>query len=377
MASSKSRTPKAADADKARDDRTKAWLRDTSERATALRNKDREFNGLEREFVQLQRRMIAEYEASKDIKHPRDVGARREEILATFLRESGYMPRRFAVSDRSVRVAASSGHLSAELDIVISDAQESLSLMRRGDVYEVLPVETVLGVIQVKSRLNKAEIADGLKNIASFKRLDRPVASAPMLSLGKPKAERGFGLLFAYDSDLTWLEIIGEIESFARNNPNKAWCNAVFILKQGLILHGQAGSGFVDNAAIEGIADLTMMGVPDNQDSLLYQFYSMTLDLCRGTSMMPPGVQNYFRMPLTAGEYSYTYNMGMFSEVGVCDRANHGDFQRKIPEEKLKTDCRLVPDGRTHQLDQGKPYSLRYGGGPGRLRSPTWRHADL
>lgn len=69
----------------ARERRLKERMKDQSERASALRSKDREFHGLEREFLQLQDQMIFDYHRSKDIKHPRDVGTAREEILRRFL----------------------------------------------------------------------------------------------------------------------------------------------------------------------------------------------------------------------------------------------------------------------------------------------------
>ena len=39
---------------------------------------------------------------------------------------------------------------------------------------QVLPIEGVYGVIEVKSRLSKAELADALKKLASFKLMNPP-----------------------------------------------------------------------------------------------------------------------------------------------------------------------------------------------------------
>jgi hypothetical protein len=76
-----------------REDRYKQFLDSEVNRAIALRTKDREFHGLEREFRYYQEQMIADYDRSKDIKHPRDVGDAREEILRKFLTGSGLVPR--------------------------------------------------------------------------------------------------------------------------------------------------------------------------------------------------------------------------------------------------------------------------------------------
>lgn len=100
----------------------------SAKRAIALRSKDREFHGLEREFYNYQAKMIVEYETTKDIKHPRDVGNARESILREFL-NNGCLPKKYSVSSTSVRVASPSGHLSHEMDIVLYDEDELITLM--------------------------------------------------------------------------------------------------------------------------------------------------------------------------------------------------------------------------------------------------------
>jgi hypothetical protein len=73
---------------------TKSWLADQTKELMAQRSKDRDFHGLQREFLYLQTEMLADFEKSKDVGHPRDVGDIRETILRKFLTDSGYLPRR-------------------------------------------------------------------------------------------------------------------------------------------------------------------------------------------------------------------------------------------------------------------------------------------
>ncbi len=309
------------------------FLSDRTERAIALRSKDREFHGLEREFRYFQEQMLVDYKKSKDIKHPRDVGDAREEILRKFLRDSGLIPKRYAVSERSARVASTTGHVTKEIDILLYDPFDSISLMNREDVYEVLPVESVYGVIQVKSRLNKAEIKDGLANLASFKTLQRSKQTGVVIRQGG-KAERGFGLLFAYDSDLEWGEIIAELEAFAKENPNNVWCNAVFILNKGMFLFGEESKASASNVDIEAIKVLQMHGHPDRQGIVLFQFYSILFSLLRETSVQPAAPHPYYRLPLVAGGHAYEFCLGPFAEFATCEK--HGDYQRKISPEKIE-----------------------------------------
>jgi len=320
--------------DDAREEKTKAYMLDQAKRAIALRSKDREFHGLEREFMYHQSQMLIDYDKSKDVKHPRDVGNVREVILREFLANSGYLPKRYGVSQNSTRAASPTGHISKEIDIFLYDPLDSVCLMNREHVYEVLPIECVYGVIQVKSRLNKKEIKDGLENLASFKRLDRPSATQAKISSLDPRhSKRGFGILFAYDSDLEWLEIVQEIETFAKKQPNHLWCNGVFILNRGAILHGDDKSSKFENVDLEKISTPKMYGFPDRQGQCLYQFHSLLLSLLRNTTINPAKFDSYFRLPLVAGDHSYEFYFGGFAEFGTCDK--HGDYQRKMEADQL------------------------------------------
>jgi hypothetical protein len=206
--------------------------------------------------------------------------------------------------------------------------------MNREDVYEAFPVESVYGVIQVKSRLNKKEIKEGLENLASFKRLDRPRnTESPVVRPPGRRSERGFAILFAYDSDLEWLDIVHEVKAFADQHPNRLWCNGVFILNRGSILHGESNSGKFENPDIERIKNLQMFGFPDRQSLCLYQFHSILLTLLRDTNIQPARFDSYFRLPLVADEHSYEFCLGNFAEFRTCDE--HGDYQRKIATDQL------------------------------------------
>jgi hypothetical protein len=322
--------------DEEREERTKRFLLDEAQRAIDLRSKDREFHGLEREFLHHQAQMLIDYNKSKDIQHPRDLGDTREQILRKFLLNNGLLPRRYGVSQTRARVASTTGHATGEMDIVLFDPIDSISLMIREGIYETLPVESVYGIIQVKSRLNKREINDGLENVASFKRLHRePEVQSPFLIFPQQeRARRGFGLLFAYDSDLDWLDIIREIEAFSKARPNAEWCNGIFILNKGAFFHGDETQATYMNLALEKISKRTMHGRPDRQNQCLYQFYSILLHLLRTTEIQPANANSYFRLPLVADALSYEFSMGAFAELGRCEQ--HGDYQRKITPDKLR-----------------------------------------
>src|SRR5580658_3559761 len=120
-------------------EKTRVYWAEQFEQLRKLRNQDREFHGLEREFVYEQAEMLQKYEKSKDIKHPRDVGNTRESILGNFLETSGYIPAQYAVSNTSARVASTEGFMSREIDILVFDRATSIVLMKREQEYLVYP----------------------------------------------------------------------------------------------------------------------------------------------------------------------------------------------------------------------------------------------
>lgn len=315
--------------------RTKEWLLDQALRANKLRSMDKEFHGLEREFMNLQGKMLRDYEISKDIKHPRDVGTVREVLLRAFFLENKLLPRRYAVSNTSVRVASTSGHLSNEIDILFYNAFDSFTLMQRQDVYEVLPVEYCYGAIQVKSKLSKKELKSGFDNIASFKRLRRLNASQNYHIAQNDKIQTdGFGIIFAYDTDMDWADIVAELKSHTQSYDKGVLPNAVFILSKGYFLFGDEDFASAYNSDIKGFDKIQVYGDPDRQGHCLYQLYDIVFGLLSRTRTQEAFPHQYFRLPLTAGDYSYEYSLGNFAELGHCEE--HGDYARTYTPEKLE-----------------------------------------
>lgn len=344
----KSRAQASADREQLEEiERLRKEMLERSERAIKLRSNDREFHGLNREFQYAQAELTRDYLKSKDVKHPRDVGTIREVLLRRFLSASGYLPRRYAVSTTSFRAVSTTGLLSNELDIALIDPFDSIRLMNREDVFEVFPIESVHGAIQVKSRLTETELASALKNIASFKRLQRNNVTS-----------HGFGIIFCYETGMAWLDIVAKLEAFMAANPPTVWPNAVFILNVGFFAFGSSNSGHFLNSDIETIEQPQVHGRPDQGD-LLYSMHSVLLELLRTSGTAPPPFDAYFSLPLVAEERSYRFSMGQFAEVGSCGK--HGDFSRKIPPpelERLVEWCSTAPAInwiRANDLGMGHP----------------------
>ncbi|RKF50129.1 DUF6602 domain-containing protein [Paraburkholderia fungorum] len=316
-----------------REVRTREVLTAKVRRAADLRSKDRAFHGLEREFSYFQDDLLKAFDRTKNPKHPRDVGTAREQVLRRYLVDTGLIPNRYAVTSTSHRVASTSGHISRELDLLFYDSSEAITLMQVEKAYSVLPVECTYGVIQVKSRVSRNDIREGLLNIASYKKLSRTKSQGFNIISGDPKSEFGFGILFAYDTDLDWHDLVDELKVFTETNPRHTWPNAVFVLSKGFLLCGDETQAAYTNGQIAAINNPEIHGRPDRDNSCFFSLYTILIDLLRNTATQPIVVNSYYRLPLVAGEHSYKYSFGFFAEIGACDK--HGDYPRKLTESKL------------------------------------------
>jgi hypothetical protein len=306
--------------------RTRKFFGEHADRLLAVRSKDREFHGLEREFLYAQAQMLLDYRKSKDIKHPRDLGNAREAILGRFLETSGYLPKKYSVSNTSVRVTSTEDFASKEIDILIFDPQTSVILMQREDAYQVYPIESSYAAIQVKSKLTKDGLAKAFDNIASFKQLKK-------VGTRHTANERGFGIIFAYDSDLEWMDLVTAIKELGASSTRSTLPNMIVILNKGHFFFRDGKAAKFRNAEIEAIQDLQIMGHPDRQNHSLFSTYMVLMTLLQESEAPTVPLRNYFSLPLTSGEYSYEFALGFVSELGTC--RDHGDYLRKIGQHSL------------------------------------------
>lgn len=297
-----------------------------------LKSKTSEFLGVAREFSYFQADILAQFKRNNDIKHIRDNGDLKEFDITNFLQANNLIPKKYGVSGNKIRIASPSGHISKEMDIVFYDYFNNIDLMNRKGQYRVFPVETVYGVMQVKSKLTKAELKKGLENIASYKRLKRK--SQPSgISRSNPISNRGFGILFAYDSDMEWKDIVKEIETFAKNNPKEVWCNSIVILNRGVITHGNKELGGIYNFIHENTDEVQIYGNDTSLESL-YILYTQIMELLRTTQVQNVDIVDYYVLPYTSGEYSYKFEYGEISEFFRCQK--HGVYLKKIKPEALE-----------------------------------------
>ncbi|MCW1433722.1 hypothetical protein OLN68_06200 [Citrobacter freundii] len=299
-----------------------------------IRSKERDFHGIIRELNYFQKNIEFEYEKTRDISHPRDLGNARENILKDFLKLSGLFPKRYAVSSRSVRVAAVTGHISNEIDIALYDADDGYVLMQRNDIYDVYPSENVYGVIQVKSNLTSKELRSAINNIASYKKLKRKKDTQGFFI--NKKSFSGFGVVFAYETEMHWGDIASILDEEIKSNESRLLPNMIFILNKGYFLFGSDSEYLSYNSdRMIDATDMIVHGFPDRDGCSLANFHSVMITLLNNTQKGSVDISDYYRLPLTAGDYSYEFNLGVFNELINCEI--HGSYHRLFKEEALNT----------------------------------------
>ena len=339
------------------------WLRQLTDEAIAARTKETEFHGLEEELRNLQRALLDSYERSKSIKHPRDKGDQREEILRHFFTSHGLLPESVKVPSVSTRMVSPSGHISPELDILFVNRNDSIVLKRFENTLEYYPVESVLGTIQVKSKLTKKELLSGLKHIQHFKNI-RPIRPLKRQAGGltiESGLTRRFGILFAYERGLRWDQMVDHIRDHLAECPNKLWPNMIVVLDIGYFLIGDSDKKryAVDQRRLEDVANPEIHGFPDNTEHCLQQFYSYLTLLLRKADTGLPNTDDYLRMPLAVGEHSVEFVFGAFSEFVKC--AHHGPYLKKFTVEKINQILTATQDSepinwiKACDLAEGKP----------------------
>lgn len=323
--------------------RTRKWFTDSLTLLTNLRRKDRTFHGLSKEFRFWKESLLVEYRKSSDISHPRDKGAVRERILRSFLTGSGFLPKKYAVTEMSTCVASTSGHISNELDLVIYDASECITLMQQQKSYQVLPIESTYGTIQVKSRLSRKVLREAFENIASFKRLDPTHKNAVrLMGANRPYSFRPFGLIFAYESELSWADLVEEVQALCAETESHLICNSIFILSDGHLMPGSDSQPVFHNGEIADLPEVLIHGRPDRADDVLYSLYFILMELLRATNVSEVPFNSYYNVPLVADKHSYEFLLGPMAEVIPCSK--HGPFAKKIsPQniEKLVSWCQI------------------------------------
>jgi hypothetical protein len=166
--------------------------------------------GLEGYYPNLTEKMFAEMSVSASIEHAGEQGRNNEKILMDYLK--AHLPTRYSVT--TGKVVSADGDQSAQTDIIIVDRLNSPALVTTHG-WDLVPVEATVGVISVKTTLNRSEMQNAVDQIASVRRLTaRPVkyVNGQKQAVARSQVLRPRGMIFAYKSD--WKEATSAESAF-------------------------------------------------------------------------------------------------------------------------------------------------------------------
>jgi hypothetical protein len=319
-------------------EKTQKYLEDFNNEYMKLREKEG-FSGIGYQMSLIDENMKRNFERTSSIKHRGDKGSARENLLRDFLRESGYIPDKFGISEGSSHVISTTGHISNQVDLLIFDKLNSPKLMSIDDI-QYFPIESVYGIIEVKSNIDsKDTLFDALKKIKSFKSLKKSISTSKNfggMTLQFP-ASMGFGILFAYEATLAWKTIFDYIKEFQNENLNTFWPNLIVILNQGFIYQFKetinSNVGVFSTEEINKLSCVKLAGYPSKNNNLL-DFYLILMDLLTNMNLPAPPLRYYTTLRIANNKYSYNFSYGQITEVGQCDK--HGKFLRRITDENIE-----------------------------------------
>jgi len=254
-------------------------------------------------FRGISQKLQTDFEISAEINHQGNKGTYRESALREFLL-SGRLPKRFGIG--TGEIIGPTRNVSKQSDLIIYDQLDGMSLVYDDNI-QIYPIESVFGVIEVKSKLSKTELINSLENIKSVKCLcpresvTKATNSLMRMTYPRPKP---FGIVFAYSLSGNSLEsLLDNLREWEKENSKEFWPNLVVVLGEGILHHygnGMKNSSIFSNSEI---AKAVGPSYDAYRKDTLFHFYSTLIDLCSETYLGPVNLNRYFDPAEQIGKY--------------------------------------------------------------------------
>lgn len=210
--------------------------------------------------------------------HHGEAGSEIETVVRRFLKDR--LPKRFDAEKGFV--VGLDGKISQQMDVIIYDAL-NCPVYRRGEGTHVIPRDNVAAVLEVKSNLNKKELEDAAKKIASAKKLKH----SPISGLDEPTNRQNIattellGCVFAFNSTTSLQTLSDNLKELNQKYDSREWIDFVLVLDKGIIgylfqsmfgsFSGWYGGSFEEHSSPPPA--YVQLGFSENKDLALNQFY--------------------------------------------------------------------------------------------------------
>lgn len=161
---------------------------------------------------QLHRLLEAKKQQAEILQHNLEKGLGNEQALRELL--SWFLPKRFGVAKG--KVANHEGDMSRQLDVIIYDAIQCPTLFLDENENQILPVEGVYGVVEVKTTLTSSILEDAFINLESVYRLQPRVdcSTNDYLFHCPPSLQ-----VFAFHDDRSLASIAEQFDALSKKYP--------------------------------------------------------------------------------------------------------------------------------------------------------------
>jgi hypothetical protein len=227
-------------------------------------------------------------EARAALKHSTLKGNLNEEAVAMWLQQ--WLPGSIDVC--TGEVIDSDGGRSKQVDVLMFDHATTPRFFSRGNI-NVVPIESVYAVLEVKTHLNKAEVENAFDNMKAIKTLQKKAFHEGF----EKKTRKLYGLqthywpvqflIFAYESD-SLETVLGHVERLNAGQPIHQRIDMVCVLDKGLIM----------NVGPDGIESIPMPYtnlVAKESSKTLLTFFTLMSHLYGQASSEPIAMHHYLK----------------------------------------------------------------------------------
>ena len=261
-------------------------------------------------FKAISKGLQADFEKSAAVTHSGGKGAIREGSLRNFL--ASYLPRRYAIG--SGQIIQSGNRISRQCDIVIYDADHCPRLLA-DEQHSYFPIESVFGVVEVKSTLNSEELKAAFENIRSVKSLVQAgsftlARTGLATRLARPIP---VGVVFAYAADRSLHAVAQQAVSLSDATHPEYDPDFVAILGSGLVGPIRRLRHEWNEFKQPGGADRFMFR--ETSEHTVLGFYLRLLNELNAITLEPLDIAEYFSMPEFIGGHKVNYHHFLFKEM--------------------------------------------------------------
>lgn len=241
-------------------------------------------------FKAISKKMKIDFETSADFKHNGNRGSFREDAVKKYL-ENGKLPENFGIT--SGEVISQYSQSSKQIDLIIYNKNSSI-IFETSQSTNIFPIESVLGIIEVKSKLSRKKLLEGLENIKSLKQIYSPQLIqrnyGGVMKLGYYNTPP-FGVIFAYSLEKNSLNSLEQnLREWCQKNPPDVWPNLICILNEGIIKFRNGLDDALTSSDIKASSDIDT--IEFGEDSL-FEFTSSLLTLCANREIDIFNIQAY------------------------------------------------------------------------------------